>query len=371
MRWHHRVVAATCVLLTACAVPVTAQTTNTRYVNTASTAGGDGTTNATSGANRAYASLSEWETARDGDLVTANTIEKVFCEGSAADTTAVDILGWTTGASNYIDIVVDPSVRHNGTYQTTKYRLEVSNATAIEVEEAYVRFTGLQVFVTGALGARSTVLIDPGTATSDVRISQSIVKLAEADFSHNGIAANTAATVYVLNTLVISDGVSTGSFLIQNLGLLATMNVYSVTGITAAGLGIRLNAATATVVAKNVLIQEGGAANAFQVNSGTLTNTNCASSDATADDFGGSGNRVNQTFTFVGAPDYHLAAGDAGAKDFGTDTSGEAAPLNFTVDIDNVTRTGTWDIGADADVAAGGSAGCRQLTLLGVGGTCS
>ena len=31
--------------------------TITRYVNTASTPGGDGTTNATSGANRAYASL--------------------------------------------------------------------------------------------------------------------------------------------------------------------------------------------------------------------------------------------------------------------------------------------------------------------------
>ena len=35
--------------------------TITRHVNTDSTAGGDGTTNATEGDNRAYATLAEWK----------------------------------------------------------------------------------------------------------------------------------------------------------------------------------------------------------------------------------------------------------------------------------------------------------------------
>ena len=32
----------------------------------------------------------------------------------------------------------------------------------------------------------------------------------------------------------------------------------------------------------------------------------------------------------------------------GTNTSGDAAPMNFTTDIDGDTRDSTWDIGADA-----------------------
>ena len=48
----------------------------TRYINTASTAGGDGTTNATSGANRAYASFAEWEAARQASLT---EVEEVIC----------------------------------------------------------------------------------------------------------------------------------------------------------------------------------------------------------------------------------------------------------------------------------------------------
>ena len=62
----------------------------TRYVNTAS-AGGDGTTNAESGATAAYASLNAWEAAEATDLVTAGDSHIVYCStgsGPAPDTTA-------------------------------------------------------------------------------------------------------------------------------------------------------------------------------------------------------------------------------------------------------------------------------------------
>lgn len=58
-----------------------------RYVNTASTAGGDGTTNATSGANRAWATLNEALTTLDNAPLTDDVT--VFCSGSTADTTAI------------------------------------------------------------------------------------------------------------------------------------------------------------------------------------------------------------------------------------------------------------------------------------------
>jgi hypothetical protein len=72
------------------------------------------------------------------------------------------------------------------------------------------------------------------------------------------------------------------------------------------------------------------------------------------------------TDTFVnvtgGSEDFHLAAdGLSPLQGTGTDTSGDAAPMNFTTDIDGDTRDATWDIGADA--AAGGAATTNNMVL--------
>src|SRR6185503_2643929 len=78
-------------------------------------------------------------------------------------------------------------------------------------------------------------------------------------------------------------------------------------------------------------------------------------SDYHAEDDGngapGAHSRTLQTFTFVNAAadDFHLAATDAGARDFGTaDPSGGI----FLDDVDGQTRVAPWDIGFDEYVAA-------------------
>ena len=71
-----------------------------RYVNTASSSGGDGTTNATSGANRAYATLDAALVAESDDLVASNVYLTIFCEGSSADTSEPHVTGFTTDASH-------------------------------------------------------------------------------------------------------------------------------------------------------------------------------------------------------------------------------------------------------------------------------
>ena len=76
----------------------------TRYVNTGSTSGGDGTTNDTTGANRAYVSLSAAEAAEQTDLVSAGDSIEILCSGSTHDTTIVTFSGCTTGASNTITV---------------------------------------------------------------------------------------------------------------------------------------------------------------------------------------------------------------------------------------------------------------------------
>ncbi len=76
-----------------------------RYVNTDSTASGNGTTNATTGDNRAYASLNEWELAEQANLPFINIISHtVYCSGSIPDDTSVTILGWNTDADHTIII---------------------------------------------------------------------------------------------------------------------------------------------------------------------------------------------------------------------------------------------------------------------------
>jgi len=119
-----------------------------RFINTASTAGGDGTTNDTTGANRAYASMSEWEAAEQTDLVAAGDNHLVHAEGVKGDTVSLTITGWTTGSGNGIEIRVDTDKRHTGRFNINKYRIVgpgVFGEDVINVDETDVAFVGVQV----------------------------------------------------------------------------------------------------------------------------------------------------------------------------------------------------------------------------------
>ncbi|MFQ5354040.1 MAG: right-handed parallel beta-helix repeat-containing protein, partial [Thermodesulfobacteriota bacterium] len=164
-----------------------------------------------------------------------------------------------------------------------------------------------------------------------------------------GVDIGTSITnTYIYNCLIYD---------FANQGIMGYSNafIYNNT-IVNCGTGISKSSGQSgtTWTCKNVLVS-GSTGNDFEMLSGTAAVTYCASSDATADDGGGTGNRINQTFTFVDAvnKDFHLASGDAGAKDFGADLSADPN-IPFSVDIDGETRSGAWDIGSDEYVAAGG-----------------
>jgi hypothetical protein len=88
------------------------------------------------------------------NLKTGNYVLNIPCYyDSGPDSTAVDINGWTTGASNYIKIYapnntlseVNQSQRHSGKWNNSKYYLQANAYSSFKIEVGYVKIVGLQI----------------------------------------------------------------------------------------------------------------------------------------------------------------------------------------------------------------------------------
>lgn len=350
-----------------------ATTYNVRYVDVDADAGGDGTTAALTGGTCAYKSLNIWESARDANLTAGDgggnyVVERAIC-GSAhanhtADTTAVEINGWTTSANSYVDVRTDSSNRAGCSWDTGKYRLSVANSSVFRVAEEFVRLDGLQLERTETNANAQNVLSLSGASGASPRISNcylrtetgavsywaAVLALYDADVTAavwNCIAHHRATIANTNNATVTCAG--------------ATASLYSCT-VIGGRQGVRCASGTLTI--KNCYAGNSDSEDFVYVG-GTFAKTNCASEDSSATDTGANESATNcvasvayDTDTFVnvtaGSEDFRLAAdGLSPLQGAGVDTSGESAPLNFTVDIEGDTRDATWDIGADAWVEAG------------------
>lgn len=170
--------------------------TVTRYVNPASTPGGDGTTNATSGANRAYASLIEWEADEQTDLVGDGDNHVVYCaSGTNNETLHTSVYGWTTGASNKITIQGNPSDWHEGVWDAG-YILTSSSTTAVlRIVDDYVDVIGLQLEST-----QSFAFYVHGNSGGRVLLDKCLVEGSSSQYAVQ--AASGSNDVEIRNTLI-------------------------------------------------------------------------------------------------------------------------------------------------------------------------
>ncbi|MBA4388540.1 MAG: hypothetical protein C0404_11200 [Verrucomicrobia bacterium] len=143
---------------------------------------------------------------------------------------------------------------------------------------------------------------------------------------------------YISNVLIVED--QGGGGIAGGYGF---PYVYNCTVVNGKGIGLNVGDRGAF---RNVL-SSGNTGGDFK-GSG-LNIAYCASKDATADDWGGAGNRISQTFTFVASNDYHLAATDTGARNCGMNLAADTG-LPVGTDIDGQLRIGAFDIGADESV---------------------
>lgn len=116
----------------------------TRYINTASS-GGNGTTNATSGANAAYSGIAAWNSAEAKNLVTADESHIVICSGGADTVTAaVDLAaGWTTDTTRTLTIKSEES-RSASTF-ASGYRIISSSVITVVRPCSNVTFQNIRI----------------------------------------------------------------------------------------------------------------------------------------------------------------------------------------------------------------------------------
>jgi hypothetical protein len=304
---------------------------------------------------RSYISLSNWENQTENtnldddvegeigltDLDLTDVDDEdgplyVACYADGNDSTAMTIDGYTTDADDYIEIftpylttMVGTRQRHLGIWSTSYYYMQPSDATAITVSDDYVRVYGLQ-FAHNSLSIDRALVYTASISSGHMIFGYNIFN-GNSDVHANGLYLNdNSATYLAYNNIVQDCDNGPGIYANGAAGSLFYNNtvVNGTTGISSNGTS---NTATNNLCGGNGIDFSGTFNGSSDYN---------AASDTT--NTGGGNDQTEQSFTFVGGGDYHLQSGDSGAKDLGYDLSG-----TFTDDIDNQTRSGSWDIGAD------------------------
>ncbi len=339
----------------------------TRFVNPASSPGGDGTTDATTGANRAYASLSEWEAAEQTDLVAAGDWHQVICAGGeSVDNFTLE--GWTTNdTANFILISVEATSRPDGNPQSGFHlKKSVSYSGVVVIGQSGTIVEHLDVENTSTLG-RALELIQ--AATGKVIINRCVVKSASIALS----VSSSSNDVLVANTLAYDSdvGIRTANWLSGKVFGCTVANC--TTGITRGGTSGSKPVLKNNIVFGSTTDYSTPLANYYD----TSNSTNNATDDTVTTGVPGSNavaNIVSGDFANTATNDWSLASGgnlvDAGADltaDYGAYDRTDYTLLEEG--IAGTSRGVTWDIGTferpsggSAAELAGDAAGASQAT---------
>ena len=331
-----------------------------RYLDPAST-GGNGTTDALSGANAAYASLDAALIAEADDLVTDDVVLRILfhsSDGSGETSGAANSSweGFTTDATRYVSIEPKTAASVSSYYDTSKYRFDITDNTWLFGPDLggkayYFHITGLAIRVNITTGATDRYIIRTFTGVD----TNSFFYFNKCKFVLNKTGGTSTANRILLNSdsqngyffrncLSIISGTSVGDHF-SNAGVGHQYRVYNCTIIGGDSAFHSTQGGGTTAVARNCIVY--GATSFFGGTTGSARwDANYCSTDLSTAE--GANSRVSQSFSFVnaGAGDYRLTGSDGGARDFGVDLSGDAN-LPVTDDIVGTTRpvNSVYDIG--------------------------
>jgi len=298
-----------------------------------------------------YTSLEACMDANEQNLVTADKYFDVEIDGtwSSADTTAVVCHNYTTSSSCYINIYTTSTARHKGVYSTSYYLLYPStDSMALNIDNnndtSQITVKGLQVDgrnKTGTAGEGDGGCIHAAAYEGNVTIAYNLVR--STAYTGIDILAGRGSYTRIYNNIIYSSAKTAYANGICTYGSNATY----IANNTVYGFYRQIYRGDAGVIKNNILMNGGSVAIYYT----GATGSNNATYDSTADDGSLTTGMVNYTsysdyFVSVtsGSEDFHLKAGSPFINQ-GVDASGDSAGI--TDDIDGVTRSGTWDIGAD------------------------
>jgi len=324
-----------------------------RYWNPGSTSGGNGTTPALTGANRAYVSLNAFDAAESTDLVSDGDTMEINGAGTVADSTATVIASadWTTGSSNGIEIIGDFD---SDRWDTNFCRIDLANgySDVLEIQVGYCNITGVQLRNSQNNQYTSVLTLAPVNASGVTNISRCIFRQV------SGITTTTSALVLggtaATRTISINDCLVYDVNRFTNFAYLSsiTLNLVNITVDNATVNGIESGYTIGGLHLYNCLCTNAGTSD-FAVNAGTLTASgNNVSTDATSPQVGGRSKTI--TYTDAGNDVYTVGSGETDVVGQGVGPSSQS--LVSALSLDSNVRSGTTtDVGSFLFVAAGGS----------------
>lgn len=323
------------------------------YVDGASSEGGDCTTTATSGANRACVDINDaLDTYGTKDLDTANKCLEIRLRGTTAlprPTIDSGSYAYTTSVDDRIIITNDTGYKHTGVWSTSLPR--VSNAdtnSALIINDInHVTLDGILVenTDTGGSDSRGIRVVDIG-ASGTVNICNSIIRKPAAN---SGSAWNTAIdidsgattgrTIRVVNNLIFGPWLSSVFDFSLTTGDKMVIYNNTIVGATAEAVYLEGSGSPTLPFCNNIM--EGAGSDFADV---SISVTSCGN-NITADTSGPDAayHSITPTYEDAGSGDYRLASGDTGAIDEGDDLSADADAIN--TDALGTARGATWDIG--------------------------
>ena len=325
-----------------------------------------------------YISINLFEAGEQEDLAANDVLHRVYVKSSdgSKDSTQVTINGWgTTTATQHIEIWATGSDRHNGIWDTSKWRHECTDAINIDHYQAYTKLIGLQMGVIN-IGGGSAVC---GYARADadfIEVGYCILSLSASVVGGGGeyrgidAASNGGKYLRAYNNLVFA---ASGSGRIpQGFRTYVEGNddfaiFYNNTididkwsenpeffgddgGIRVGGKNSNAGKALAK---NNVVVRKGTAFTSkayslFQNATWHPSSSHNLSTDSTADGVGDVGIwYITSSVLFEATGNNQLSVDDINAKDKGIDLSADTF-ISFSDDITGYERPygSVWDLGA-------------------------
>lgn len=295
-----------------------------------------------------YTSLSNWEAAQNRNLVSADEIERAVCY-TGQDTTSCVISGWTTDSTRYVEVVGAEGYRHQGYWNTSIYRLEVTDARCLNLVIDYFRVKNIQARMLSTGSANfSAVMQHNGSPTSGsnyflvenclFRLNMSGTALGNRALS---ILPNTK--IDIINSIMREDAGSTKN---SSIGILCSNTAEEINIYNCAVCGFSDGISTAESVARIINCILNNNDDDFVAESGSDTDYICSEIGDAPGSHSRNGSSGIVRFSSLSNSDFRLTSRDENARGRGINLYTDSQ-FNVTTDCRNVKRppSGKFDIG--------------------------